>query len=160
MRGKPDVVLGDCNGNPWESMGCVNLAQLTPGAVIALADEVQLARLSTEGPPALLLVYGRFRTLLPVTLSTDVQAALDPLPGVSVLKTAAPGTGAWPTVEFLAAAQPQLVLWPLETSYPPSVTEYLANQVTVARIEAQGTTEVISDGRQFWVLRRSSTGPR
>ncbi|MGE5603250.1 MAG: ComEC/Rec2 family competence protein [Nitrososphaerales archaeon] len=160
VRGKPDLVLADCARNPWEGGRCIDPANLAAGAVVALTGEVRLVRVSPADPPALLLTYGRFRTLLPATLSPDVEETFEPLSGVSVLKTAAPETGAWPSLEYLAAAQPQLVLWPLETSYPPAVTRYLANQARTARVEAQGTTEVLSDGERFWVLRHSAAAPR
>lgn len=160
VRGNPDIVLAGCDENPWQSAQCVDPARLTAGSVVALAGEVRLVRLSTNGSPALLLTYGRFRTLLPATLSTTAQAALGHLPALSVLKTAAPGTGAWPAVEFLSAAQSQLALWPLETNYPPDVAGYLAREVTAVRVEPQSTTEVVTDGRRFWVMRYSTAGPR
>jgi hypothetical protein len=75
---------------------------------------------------------------------------------LSVLKAAGPGTGVWPSAGFLRAAEPQLVLWPQETTYPPEVSEYLTTQVTAARVEADGIVEVVSDGRRFWVVRHSA----
>jgi hypothetical protein len=159
VRDEPDVVLAECDENPWRSAQCLDPAGLAPGTVVALTDQVQLAR-SANSPSALLLRYGRFSTLLPATLSPEAQAALEPMPAVAVLKTAGPGTSAWPAVEFLSAARPQLVLWPLETTYPPDVSAYLMGKMTTARVEARGVIEVISDGQQFWITRHSATGPR
>ncbi len=161
MAGKPGVVLADCEANPWQEGPCVDPAGLPAAASVALAPEVLLQRMDTGAAPALLLTYGQFRTLLPATLAPGAQAAVqDQVHGLSVLKAAGPRTGAWPPVSLLAAAEPQLVLWPQETTYPPEVSEYLATQVAAARVEADGIVEVVSDGAQFWVVRRSAVGPR
>jgi hypothetical protein len=160
VRSTPDLVLAACDSNPWQGAACVDPGKLAAATSVALTGDVRLVRLATSGPPALLLTYGRFRTLLPATLHAEAQATLDPAPALSVLKTAAPGAGAWPTVEFLSSVRPQLVLLPLETTYPPDVTRYLANKVKVALVEAEGATEVVSDGKQFWVLRHAAAGPQ
>ena len=112
--------------------------------------------MDTGAAPALLLTYGAFRTLLPATLAPDAQiAAQGQAHRLSVLKAAGAGTGTWPPVSFLRAAEPQLVLWPQETTYPPAVSEYLTTQVTAARVEADSLVEVVSDGAAFWVVRHS-----
>jgi hypothetical protein len=53
-----------------------------------------------------------------------------------------------------------LVLWPLETTYPPDVAQYLETQVATARVEAGAVVEVISDGQRFWLVRHSAASPR
>jgi hypothetical protein len=160
VRGKPDVVLGDCETNPWLTRPCIDPVALAPETTIALTDQVQLTRLTAGEDPALLVAYGRFRTLLPATLRTEAQGVALAGPPLSVLKIAGPGTGSWPGLPYLEAAQPQLVLWPLETTYPQQVAEYLATQVATARVEAQATVEVISDGQRFWLVRHSAMSPR
>lgn len=160
-RGQPDLVLAHCEASPWRQVPCINPAELPTAASVALTPEVLLQRVDTGGPAALLLTYGRFRTLLPTTLAPAAQAAVQGrLHELSVLKAAGPGTGAWPSAGFLRAAEPQLVLWPQETTYPPEVSEYLTTQVTAARVEADGVVEVVSDGGRFWVMRHSAVGPR
>ena len=157
----PGVVLADCEANPWLQGPCIDPAELPAAASVALAPKVLLQRMDTGAAPALLLTYGAFRTLLPATLAPDAQiAAQGQAHRLSVLKAAGAGTGAWPPVSFLRAAEPQLVLWPQDTTYPPAVSEYLTTQVTAARVEADSLVEVVSDGAAFWVVRHSAVGPR
>ena len=167
LAGRPDVVLAPCAvlatsaAQPWPGAPCIDLTGLEAGAAIALTAEVRLEAIDAGAEPALLLSYGQFRTLLPATLGPEAQtAAQDQAGPLSVLKAAGPHTGAWPALSFLAAAEPQLVLWPQETTYPPEVSEYLAGEVATARIEAAGLVEVVSDGATFRIVRRSASGPR
>jgi competence protein ComEC len=161
VRGRPDITLAPCGSAPWPAGRCVDPRSLAPGTTIELQAGLELTRLDAGPDAAFLLTYGQFRAVLPATLSQEGQAALlgQPL-GLSTLKAAGPETGAWPAVSFLAAAQPQLTLWPLETTYPPAVSEFLEEQMTTARVEPDAAVEVISDGERFWVFRRSGVGPR
>ena len=109
--------------------------------------------------PALLLTYGQFRALLPATLSPEAQQGLRAVGPLSVLKTAGPGTGTWPAIDFLTAARPQLALWPLETTYPPGVAAHLEKQTATARIEAAAAAEIVTDGERFWLVRHSPVSP-
>ncbi len=160
VKGKPDLVLAPCESNPWRSGPCLDPATLPPGGAVALTESVRLMRLGADEAPALLLSYAGFSTLLPATLPAPAQADLL-LPGpVSVLKVGGPGARSWPTPGFLQALRPQLVIWPLETTYPPDVTHLLTTKVATARAEASATVEVISDGQQIWLARYSATGAR
>lgn len=159
-RGTPDVVMTRCEGNPWQSGACVDPATLAPGTTVALQEDVRLTRLDTGAEAALLLTYREFRAVLPATLSQGAQQAMPALPPLSALKLPGPGTGAWPSADFLRAARPQLALWPLETTYPPDVTEYLAGQLSTARVEADAAVEVVTDGAQVWIIRHSRVAPR
>jgi competence protein ComEC len=158
VRGKPDISVTRCEANPWKVGPCVDPAMLGAGARLVLAEGVELTRLDTASDPALLLTHGEFRTVLPATLSQETLRAL-PAP-VAALKLPAPGTGAWPSVSFLQGAQPQLALWPLETTYPPTVSEYLKQHLTTARIEPDAPVEIVTDGEGFWIIRHSRISPR
>jgi len=171
--GQPDVVLAPCEAPKasaaqrvsaaqlWPETRCIDPAGLEAGEVVALTREVRLKRINAGAEPALLLSYGQFRTLLPATLGTEAQTEVqDQASPLSVLKVAGPHTGAWPSLSFLTATKPQLVLWPQETTYPPEVSEYLAREVATARVEADGLVEVVSDGATFRLVRRSASGPR
>lgn len=160
VRGRPDVVLVDCDANPWQGGACIDPARLAPGAALSLDEGLRVTRLAADGPPVLLLSFGELTLPLPSTLPPGAQVSVSGLPSVSLLKATGPGTGAWPAVQYLRAAQPQLVLWPLDTTYPPDVTEYLQGQVSTARVDAEGAVEVISDGARFWLTRYSSIGAR
>lgn len=160
VRGHPDVAITRCEGNPWQNGPCVDPATLAPGTTIALQAGVTLTRLDAGPDPALLLTYGEFRALLPATLSQEAQQTMPALPPLSALKLPGSGTGAWPSVDFLEAARPQLALWPLETTYPPGVTTYLEGQLSTARIEPDAVVEVVTDGAQVWLIRHSRVSPR
>jgi competence protein ComEC len=161
VRGKPDLTLAPCEDNPWAAGACVDPRALAPGTTVALQAGLELTRLDAGPDAAFLLTYGRFRALLPATLSQEGQEALARQPlGLSALKAAGPDTGAWPAVDFLAAAQPGLTLWPLETTYPPTVSEHLEKRMTTARVDPDAVVEVISDGEGFCVFRRSPISPR
>ena len=173
LGGQPDVVLAPCetlgaNGalkvsvaQLWPGAPCIDPAGLEAGAVVALTPEVRLERIHASAEPALLLSYGQFRTLLPATLRPEAPIAAQAQAGpLSILKGAGPQTGAWPCLSLLAATEPQLVLWPQETTYPPEVSEYLAGEVATVRVEADGLVEVVSDGTTFRVVQRSPVGPR
>jgi hypothetical protein len=160
VRRRPDVTLAPCGGDPWPAGSCVDPSSLAPGTIVALQVGLELTRLDAGPDAAFLLTYGKFRAVLPGALSQEGQRALAQPLGLSALKAAGPDTGAWPVVEFLAAAQPQLTLWPLETTYPPAVSEYMEEKMTTARVEPDAVVEVISDGERLWVFRRSPDGPR
>jgi competence protein ComEC len=155
VRQGPDLVLAPCDKSPWSNARCIDPNALADGAGVVLADGVRLTKVVTNRPAALLLTYGQFSTLLPSTTREGGGAV-----GVSVLKTAGPDTGAWPSVDFLRATQPQLVLWPLETTYPSEVSEYLETKVATVRVEVGAAVEVVSEGKRFWLVRHSSIGPR
>jgi hypothetical protein len=158
VRGNPDVSVTRCEENPWKAGRCVDLATLGAGARLVMAEGVELTRLDTAPDPVLLLTHGDFRTVLPAALSQETQRAI--IAPVSALKLPAPGTGAWPSVSFLQGGQPQLALWPLETTYPPTVSEYLQQHLTTARIEPHATVEIVTDGEGFWVIRHSRISAR
>ena len=160
VRGKPDLALTQCDRTPWVGGRCVDPAGLAPGAVVALTEKVRLERLDAGADPALLLTYGQFRALLPATLSPEAQQGLRAVGPLSVLKTAGPGTGTWPAIDFLTAARPQLALWPLETTYPPGVAAHLEKQTATARVEAAAAAEIVTDGKRFWLVRHSPVSPR
>ena len=112
---------------------------------------------------AWLLRYDEFSTLLPSTPHPDAQAALleampDGFP-LTLLKTPVTGTGRWPTAAFLATGQPQVILWPDDTTYPPDVAASLSCRGAV-QIATESVVEVISDGAQMWLQQRSPAGQR
>jgi hypothetical protein len=158
VRGGPDLSITRCADNSRPAGPCVDPATLAAGATITLGEGARLERLDTAPDAALLLTYGKFRAVLPTTLSQEAQAGIGV--SLSALKLPGPGTGAWPSVEFLQATQPQLALWPLETTYPASTSEYLEKHLTTSRLEADATVEVVTDGERFWVVRHSGVHPR
>lgn len=160
LSGRPDLVLADCAANPWQAGPCLDPASLAYGAGVAVTADLHLTRVSSNAAPALLLTYGQFTTLLPSTLPPAAQPAVQLPQPVVLLKAAGPDTGAWPTVDYLSATRPQVILWPLETTYPPDVADYLAAQTTTARVDPQAVVEIISDGSNFWLVRHSSEDPR
>ena len=102
------------------------------------------------------------RVILPAALSVDAQSSLlahNADVHVTLLKAPGPDTGAWPTTEFLAAAAPQLVLWPQETTYPPDVAALLAARGAL-RVAPDAILEVITDGEQLWLQKRAVAGLR
>jgi hypothetical protein len=108
------------------------------------------------------LSMGNLRLLLPSEIEQETQADLLASGAdlaSTVLKTPHAGTGNWPTVEFLAAVQPQAVIVPDDTTYPPEVQERLE---TLPRLEVDPfeTLEVVSDGYQLRVNRRGPAGLR
>ncbi|MCX6028674.1 MAG: ComEC/Rec2 family competence protein [Chloroflexi bacterium] len=158
-----DVALGPptADGRPQASQ-VVDPAHLTPGTVIRLDDGVTLTRLGTSDGWALRLRYGEFRALLPSTLSPEAQAALLATGGdltATLLKTAGPGTGAWPTAAFLAATASQTILWPQDTTYPPDVADLLVER-GARRVSADAVIEVISDGQRVWLKQHSGEARR
>ncbi|MBM4460180.1 MAG: ComEC family competence protein [Chloroflexi bacterium] len=141
----------------------VDPLQLAAGASLRLDEGVSLTRLHTANSGwAFTLRYGEFSTLLPATCPPATQAALlaaGQPPAVTLLKTPGPGVGAWPTAPFLAATAPQLILWPLETTYPPDVAEMLASR-GAGRVPADAVLEVVTDGKRIWLHQRSNTARR
>ncbi len=77
---------------------------------------------------------------------------------MTVLKAPGSGEGAWPALQFMAAAAPRVIFWPEGTSYPPEVTADLQARGAIPA-PADTTIEAITDGRQVWV-RQWSDVPR
>lgn len=152
-----DAAVGPPGASFWPADQVIDPARLAPGARIRLSEAVTLTRLASGARPVLALDYGQFRALLPAALTVETQANLLSRGAdvhVTLLKAPGPNTGAWPTVEFLAAAAPQLILWPQETTYPPAVADLLAAR-GAARAPADAILEVITDGEQVWLHQRA-----
>lgn len=150
-----DVAVGPPGASLWPVALSVDPARLAPGAAIRLAEGVTLTRLGQGEQPVLVLQYGEFRALLPAALPIATQAGLLDAGldlRVTLLKAPGPETGAWPTAEFLAAAAPQVIFWPEETTYPPDVAAELAARNAV-RVPPSAIIEVITDGERLWVRR-------
>lgn len=133
--------------------------QLAPHTTLRLSGGVTLERLGDAEHWALVVRYGAFRTILPATLDLPTQDALvdqGDLTGTTLLKLPGGGTGAWPNERFLNAATPQVLLWPLGTTYPPSVASRLTGRAQ--RIPDDATIEIITDGKQFR-LRQLTSSP-
>lgn len=159
---RPDVVLAPCGASPWPGAACIDPAGLAPGAAVRLEPGVSLLRLDAGAGWALLVEHGAFRTLLPPTLSQEAQAALvagDATGLFTVLKAPGPGTGAWPSAVLIRDAAPQVVVWPLTTTYPPDVRDALAAARTI-RADPAARVEVITDGEAFTLATHSAAGPR
>jgi len=141
----------------------LDAAGLAPGTVIDTGDGVTLTRLDAGEGWAFGLHYGQFRTLLPSTLSQESQAALLGEAGnelrTSLLKTPYSSDRAWPSLDFLAAAAPQLILWPEEAVYPPGVEDWLAEHGAL-RIPADAVVEVVTDGERMWLQQRGGVAGR
>ena len=125
-------------GNSGPPARTLDPGQTPPGTVVRLGDGVELVRLPASD--GWLLRYGEFTALLPTTLPPEMQAALlqstlESLP-VTLLKTSGAGAATWPTAAFLDAVRPQIILWPLDTTYPPDVTDWLT---------AHGASRVVED---------------
>lgn len=157
-----DAAIGPPGASRWPAAQTIDPAQLTAGARILLAEEVTLTLLPSDVQPVLALDYGRLRVILPAALSVDAQSSLlaqNADVHVTLLKAPGPDTGAWPTTEFLAAAAPQLVLWPQETTYPPDVAALLVARGAL-RVAPDAILEVITDGEQLWLQKRALAGLR
>jgi len=157
-----DVVLGPSRPAPGPAGQSIEPSQLPSGTRLRLGDNLMLRWYAAGGVWA--LEYGSFRTLLPATMTPDAQMALlaDESAAdlqLTVLKAPGPATGAWPLPAFLAATWPQVILWPMETSYPPAVVELLQARST-ARVPSDAIVEVITDGQQMWLHQWSSMGHR
>jgi competence protein ComEC len=141
----------------------LDAAGLAPGTLINTGDGVTLTRLDVGEGWALGLRYGEFRTLLPSSLSQENQAALlgkaENRPYTTLLKTPGPSSRAWPSLDFLAAAAPQLILWPEEATYPPGVEEWLAAHGAL-RVPGDAVVEVITDGERMWLQQRGGVAGR
>ncbi len=150
-----DAAIGPAGASLWPAGISVDPAQLEPGTGIRLAEGVTLTRLGEGEQPALALEYGQLRVLWPAALTVTTQAELlqDGTDlRVTLLKAPGPDTGTWPTAGFLAAAAPQIILWPEETAYPPDVAELLA-QRGATRVPADAIVEVVTDGARLWLRR-------
>ena len=150
-RAGVDATIGPDAAALWPGAQAVDPAQLAPGTTVRLDDEVTLARLAAGD--GWTLSYGQYRTILPATLRPEDQAALLAAGAdlrTTVLKAPGPSTGAWPTADFLAAAAPQLILWPEDTTYPPDVDASLAAH-GATRVAADAVIEVTTDGQRVWL---------
>lgn len=158
-----DLALGPEVADLWPGSRGLDPAGLAPGTQIRLGDGAALTRLDAGGVPALLLSYGRFRTLLPAAIPPAGQAALlatgPPDLRLTALFAPGPETGAWPTAGFLAAAAPQVILWPEGTTYPPDVAELLT-QRGATRVPSDAIIEVVTDGERLWLRRLDDEGRR
>ncbi len=154
-----DLALGPGAADLWPGRRGLDPASLAPGTQIRLGDGVALTRLDAGGEPAILVSYGQFRALLPAAIPPAGQAALlatgPPDLRLTVLFAPGPETGAWPTAEFLAAAAPQVILWPEGTTYPPDVAAMLTAR-GAARVPPDASIEVVTDGARVWVRRLNS----
>ncbi len=161
--GRPGVVLafGPDVRAYWPAAQAVEPAQMSAGSRVRLDQGVELAQLTTR--PAWLVRYGRFRTIVPATLSPETQdelarsAAADL--ALTVLKAPGVGTGTWPTTTFLDVVSPQVVLWPEDVTYPSDVTAWLSDR-RAARIPSDGVVEVITDGTWLWLRRLNDAAQR
>jgi competence protein ComEC len=157
----PDVIISTAaTGSGETGIPAIDPATLAPGSAIRVDEGVTLTRLETGGEWALELRYGAFRTLLPPELSQDSQAALlaskpDSL-NATVLKAPGPESRSWPSIEFLERAAPQVVLWPEEAAYPPTVEAWLSQRAAV-RVPTGGTVEVVTDGTRMWLTQRGGS---
>jgi hypothetical protein len=155
------IIFGPDMDGVWPGAHVLAPGETPPGTVVRLGRAVQLERLAAFD--GWRLRYGEFSTLLPATLRGEAQIEPRAAPaanlGVTLLKTPNAGTGAWPTLALLEATTPQVILWPLGTTYPPDVVEWLSGR-HAARVPEDSIVEVVSDGKHIWLQHRSKTGPR
>lgn len=155
-----DVAIGPGAAALWPGARALDPAQLAPGTTVRLDEGVVLIRLAAED--GWVLSYDRFRTILPATLKLEGQAALlagDADLHASFLKVPGPDTGAWPTAAFLAAAAPQLITWPEDTTYPPEVDNSL-RLLGAVRVPMEAIIEAVTDGRRMWLAQHAIDGRR
>jgi hypothetical protein len=160
-RQRVDLAIGLGAGKLWPDARTLDPGGTSPGTVVRLGDGAELMRLPASD--GWLLRYGEFTALLPPTLPPEMQAALlqstlESLP-VTLLKTPGAGAAAWPTVAFLDAIRPQIILWPLDTTYPPDVTEWLTTH-GASRVAGDARVEVTVARGRVWVQQRSAGGRR
>ena len=118
-----------------------------------------MERLGTGETWALAIRYGEFSVLAPSALDAATQAALTgerAATGVTLLRLPGGGTGCWPTEDFLVAVAPQTLLWPTDTTYPPSVAAHLTGRAL--RIPGDAVIEVVTDGSRYG-LRQLTVSP-
>lgn len=154
------LAIGPDAGRHWPAARALEPGRIPAGAVVRLDADVELLRLPAAD--GWLLRHGRFRALLPTTLPPEAQAELlqatpDSFP-ITLLKGPGADAGVWPLAALLAAASPQIVLWPDDTTYPPDVVAWLDDH-RATRIRGDGVVEVRSDGQRLWLeQRRGSAG--
>jgi len=163
-RQSVDLAVGPGAGQFWHGAQEIAPARTALGTTVRLDNAVSLKRVPGEENGTWSLAYGDFRMLLPSTLKPPAQELILKSIAPAHLQTAlfkAPdaGTGAWPTVPFLAATVPQIVLWPEETTYPPSTVEWLTSHAA-ANIPSGAQVEVVTDGKQVWLRLRDAMGKR
>jgi hypothetical protein len=142
------------SGGRW-----IDATQLAPHTTLRLSGGVTLERLGDAEHWALAVRYGAFRTILPATLDLPTQNVLvgqRALPGITLLKLPGGDTGCWPSEDFLNTLAPQVLLWPIETTYPPSVAARLTGWAQ--GVPGDASIEVITDGTQFR-LRQLTSSP-
>jgi competence protein ComEC len=154
-RRAPDAIIAvEPAKSATAGIPAVDLAPLAAGAVIMADGGVSLIRLDAGEQWALLLQYAQFRALLPPTLSQESQAmmvaAAPNTLHTTVLKAPGAESRSWPALDFLAAASPQLVLWPEGAAYPPDIEAWLVER-GAARYPADALVEVTTDGEQMWL---------
>jgi competence protein ComEC len=160
LRPSVDVVIGRAGTRLWPAAQVIDPLEPLPGPALELEVGITLTPLVAAPGRAgwsVLLAYGNYRTILPSTSGPEAPAGRSL--NVSVLKADGPGTGAWPSVATLEATNPQLTIWPEGTTYPPDVAAWLAAH-RVARVPADATVEVVSDGERLWLKQWSEAGPR
>ena len=132
---------------------------LAPHSTLRLAEGITVERLGTGETWALAIRYGEFSVLAPAALDAATQAALTgerTATGVTLLRLPGGGTGCWPTEDFLVAVAPQTLLWPTDTTYPPSVAAHLTGRAL--RIPGDAMIEVATDGSRYG-LRQLTAAP-
>jgi hypothetical protein len=155
---RASLAIGPGADDHWPAAHALTADAIPSDTVIRLDDKVELVRLPASD--GWLLRYGKFDTFLPATISREAQIRLaDAWTGhsITLLKTPGAGSGAWPLKDFLVALSPQVILWPSDTTYPPDVIEWLQQHRTT-HIPEESIVEVISDGKQLWLQRWSTTG--
>jgi len=138
-------------------------APLQPGSVIRLDESVTLTLLAApaDEPRLFRLTYGDFSMLLPLTNSQTTQAdwlSRGLLTPVALMVTPWPGARAWPHPDLLTALQPQTILQPQGTTYPPGVQRALDAHPGLVRIPRDAIIEIIIDGERF-ELRQQDYAP-
>lgn len=143
-----------------------------PGMRVSVGDGVTLEVLHTQttqpledeadpGESVVILVrYENLRVLLTGDLSADGEVALlgDSLPlSATVLQVARSGDNATTSEAFLAAAQPQVAILPVEAGNRfglpdvETLTRLQAANVRLYRTDQVGTIRLTSDGVYLWV---------
>ncbi len=133
--------------------------ELAPHTALQFAENLTVERLGNGESWALAIRYGEFSTLAPAALDVATQAALADeraATGITLLRLPGGGTGCWPAEDFLAAIAPQTLLWPTDTTYPPSVAAGLAGRAL--RTPGDAAIEVVTDGKRYG-LRQLTASP-
>lgn len=160
--GVVDLALGGAAAESWPAARHLDPSRLATGQAVQLDGAVKLVRRGMGQSWTLELQYGRFRTYLPALPGPAEQAHMAALAageGLTLLKTPGPGTNAWPTPEFLSTTNPQVILWPQDTTYLPASAAALEAQGAM-RVEPDTVVEAVTDGNRVWLRRWSAKGHR